>query len=341
MWTVSPDHVPPLVTASNLNVAQLIALGGTPGFRPGAIGQPGTATLLEGGLDSPELAGGRFTVGFGNLFNCGLGMEATFFFLGTRGNHNDFSSDNTGFPGLFSPFVDANGTPNALAVAFPTLTKGNIDVSNTTRMWGMEANVRKALFCDCDHKLDLLVGFRFIELTENLTISRFSECIMPGCNNVTTDVVDSFGTRNRFYGGQVGFDYEFHMARWILGLNGKVAIGDMHETVTASGLTVASPGANVASSNTGLLVQASNSGRQTTDHFAVVPEVGVKVGYQITDNLSAYVGYSVLYMSNVVRPGEQVDLVVDKTGTLHRPSIPLNNTSFWAHGWNAGLEWKY
>src|SRR5262249_12040293 len=101
------------------------------------------------------------------------------------------------------------------------------------------------------------------------------------------------------------------------------------------------PGTNIPPSNVGLLAQGSNIGRHFHNHFAVVPEVGLKVGYQVNDNLTVFAGYSVLYLSDVVRPGEQVDLVVDKTGNLQRPRVTRNNSSFWAHGVNAGLEWKY
>ena len=107
------------------------------------------------------------------------------------------------------------------------------------------------------------------------------------------------------------------------------------------GSTLATPGANVTSAPTGLLAQTSNIGRHGGSHFAFVPEVDLKIGYQLTDNLMVFVGYSALYMSDVVRPGQQVDLVIDKTGNLQRPIAPMRNTNFWAHGFNAGLEWKY
>jgi hypothetical protein len=341
VWTLSRDHSPVLATATKLTPEQLVALGNTAGFVPGALGSVGTIPVLGGDLNSPTLAGGRFTVGFGDVWHCGLGVEATYFFLGQRTSRSVVSSDNTGQPGLYSPFFTPEGNPNALIVAFPTLLQGTIQVDHTSRLWGLEANARKALVCDCNQKLDVLAGFRFIELSENLSITRSNLCIQPGCVDVTSVVFDQFGTRNRFYGGQAGLDYEYRLNNWILGATGKVAIGDMHEVVNVSGFTAASPQANVQPSGVGLLAQGSNIGRHFHNHFAVVPEVGLKVGYQINDNLTVFAGYDVLYLSSVVRPGEQVDLVVDKSGNLQRPHVSMNNTSFWAHGLNAGLEWKY
>jgi hypothetical protein len=193
--------------------------------------------------------------------------------------------------------------------------------------------------------LSLLAGFRYIELNESLSIVRDTFCLTPGCGDGVTTVSDNFGTRNRFFGGQVGVDYEYRTGRWIFGANGKVALGDMYQSVAINGVTAGNPaeipaGGPVTLGPTGLLAQGSNSGRFHRDRFAVVPEVGLKVGYQITDNLSVFAGYSVLYMSDVVRPGEQIDLVVDKNGNLH-PRVPFRGSGVWIQGFNGGLEWKY
>jgi hypothetical protein len=301
----------------------------------------GTTTLIGGSLDTPTQAGGRFTLGFGDLLHCGVGIETTFFFLGATSKRETASSDSNGVPALFSPFFLPDGTGVARAIAFPGLLAGTARVEQTSRMWGIEANVRHPLLCDCEHKLDLLAGLRFIELNERLNIERTSLCILPGCEGQIATVTDIFGTRNRFYGGQVGLDYEYRHGRWTFGATGKVAIGDMLETVGVSGLTTATPGTNAVPGPVGLLAQPSNIGQHSRDHFAVVPELGLKIGYQVNDNLSVFAGYSLLYMSDVLRPGEQIDLVVDSTGKLARPRVPLNGSSLWVQGFNAGVEWRY
>jgi hypothetical protein len=339
LWSISNYDLPPLVTATTLTPAQIVALSADPNFQPGALNNPGTLLIFGGGeQESPTYSGGRFTLGFGDLFRTNLGFEVTYFFLGERGQHFITESDPTGQPGLYSPFFDGAGNPQSLFIAFPTLLKGGVAIENTSRLWGIEANFRKPLLCECQHRLDLLAGFRFVELNESLTITRFNECIPEECAFITGVITDHFGTRNRFYGGQIGLDYEYQHNRMTIGVMGKVALGTMRQTVLINGSTVTTPGANVPSSNTGLLAQASNSGRHQSSQFAVVPEVGVKLGYQLTDNVTAYVGYSVLYLSNVVRPGDQVDLTIAPPG---RPAVPFRTTDFWAHGVNFGLEWKY
>src|SRR5207244_361036 len=104
--------------------------------------------------------------------------------------------------------------------------------------------------------------------------------------------------------------------------------------------------------NAGLLALATNSGRHARDDFAVLPEIGVNFGFQITDRLQAFVGYTYMYWSNVVRPGDQVDLglnpnLIPTSATFNtaggpaRPAFSFRDTDFWAQGINVGMEFRY
>jgi hypothetical protein len=83
-----------------------------------------------------------------------------------------------------------------------------------------------------------------------------------------------------------------------------------------------------------------------------VPEVGVNLAYQLTGNVRVNLGYTFLYWSNVVRPGDQVDTVIDISQIPNfRPNVPFtgipaptvvpNDTDIWAQGLNAGLEFRW
>jgi len=102
----------------------------------------------------------------------------------------------------------------------------------------------------------------------------------------------------------------------------------------------------------GFLASGSNSGHFTRDVFAVVPEVGINLGWQITTQLRASVGYTFLYWSSVVRPGDQVDVGLSGTqlptdtrfnpgAGPARPAVLLRGKDFWAQGINFGLEFRY
>ena len=88
----------------------------------------------------------------------------------------------------------------------------------------------------------------------------------------------------------------------------------------------------------------------TRDRFSVVPEVGINVGYQVTDHINVFVGYSYLYWNNVVRPGNEINLALNSTRTpvsLVPPTGPIapifsfRDSDFWAQGVNFGVGLRF
>src|SRR5262249_57030517 len=141
----------------------------------------------------------------------------------------------------------------------------------------------------CNYRLDAIGGFRFLHLDEdlgimeNLTVvgagTRFG--LLPGDRAI---VVDTFATRNNFYGGQLGVDGEYRFQKFFVGGQFKLALGVMHQVVDINGATVLLPvGLPAQVGRGGLLAAPSNMGHFDADRFAVIPEVGVKVGYQVTE----------------------------------------------------------
>ena len=89
-------------------------------------------------------------------------------------------------------------------------------------------------------------------------------------------------------------------------MRSSVALGVTHGTTTIDGQSaVVEPTGSVTAFPGGLLAQPTNIGRYTDNHFAVVPEVGVRLGAQVTERLRAYVGYNYLYWSSVTRRGSR------------------------------------
>jgi len=162
-------------------------------------------------------------------------------------------------------------------------------------------------------------------------------------------VNDRFDVQNNFFGGQLGARAEVRWERLSLNLLAKVALGDSSETVSIHGSTQIDTQPEIGA---GLLALSSNSGRFQHNAFAVVPEVNVSIGFQVTEHFRAFAGYSFLYWSQVARPGDQVDLGLNENlvptsktfgaaGGPPRPAFALHSTDFWAHGINLGLEFRY
>lgn len=359
LWSLKGDTLPVLVTS------------GSPTDQiPGAVGQPGTS-ILFGGSDVADRwhSGGRFTLGYW-LDGCKpLALEGSFFWLGPRGASFAAASSAQGSPVLARPFLSLNprqGFPtppyrDAEQVTFPGLATGSIQVATQTRLGGAEANLLCNLCCDCGYRLDLLAGLRYLELNENLIVTEGPITLLGISQGeaMVGDLVvvqDRFATRNQFYGGQLGAAARYFWDRWYVDVRGKLALGLNHQTITISGnqliLRQGGTGSVLSFPQGGLLALPSNSGRFSRDRFAVVPEIGLNVGYLLTDNLRIFVGYSFLYWPNVVRPGQQVDLVVDRSQipnqpvrvvatSLRRPAVLFRESDFWAHGVNLGLELRF
>src|SRR5262249_51677572 len=132
----------------------------------------------------------------------------------------------------------------SVIVAFPGVASGNINVKHRQSLQGAEANAICNLCCcgECDdcggyhgRRLDLLAGFRWLNLQEDLTI-RQNVNFTPGLSH--TSVVDEFVTENNFYGGQIGLRGEWWRGRWFVNARGTVALGDTEQHVRISGSNV-------------------------------------------------------------------------------------------------------
>src|SRR5262249_21489944 len=198
----------------------------------------------------------------------------------------------------------------------------------------------------CDYKVDVLGGFRYLDLDESITIQENIQGLAGApapFTNAQTTVVDRFATHNQFYGGQLGVDSEFRRGAWSLGLRGKLGLGNTPQRLTIDGSErIVAPDGTVQNFRGGLLALPSNIGQYSRDKFSVVPEVGFNLGYQLTEHLRVSVGYNFLYWTNVLRPGNQIDRVLDVTQIpnfniagasptgQNRPAVPVKEAGVWA-----------
>src|SRR5262249_27422423 len=152
--------------------------------------------------------------------------------------------------------------------------------------------------------------FRAAGLDEALQVAEAQYRLLGGG---TVLQADRFSTQNRFYGAQLGMQVGTSMGRFSLDLKGKVALGNTHEMVDITGATLTNNGRGLQLRQGGLLAQPTNIGRRSRDVFGVIPEVGVTLGYQVTDYFRVFAGYNFLYWNNVVRPGSQIDRSINVT----------------------------
>ena len=85
------------------------------------------------------------------------------------------------------------------------------------------------------------------------------------------------------------------------------------------------PTANNINYAGGVFAQPTNMGAHDADHFAFVPEGDFAVGYAFASWGRVMIGYDVIYISDVARPGDQIDPGVNvyRSGVVQGASPPI------------------
>jgi hypothetical protein len=340
-WSTKGDKLPPLVTTSP---------PGTPLVQAGALGAPGTSVLFGNGSTADGWRSGlRVRGGYWFDSQRAEGVEAQFFALGR--SSTDFLLGSSGNPILAHPFVNAvTGLQEAQLVAFPGLDSGSVSNSDTSQLFGAGAVYRRELCKTCVlGSVSGLIGYRFMRLHDALSINGVSVPDAGGAFPAGTTIAttDQFDSVNNFHGLDLGLTGDVAHGPWRLTWLAKLAVGGTFTQVNINGSTVATVPGLGSTTSAGLYAQPTNIGNATSSRFAVAPELGLNVGYRVTDSLRAFAGYSLLYWTGLVRPGGAIDTTINLSqtgGTLVGPARPQsqsNTTDYWAHGFNLGLVYNY
>ncbi len=322
--------VPPLVTTSP---------AATPLAQAGVLGQPNT-NILFGNGDVGNKMGAGLRIDFGMWMDEAetLGLGAKVF--GVRGDSTSFGQSSTGVPILARPFFNANtGLDSSQVIAYPGVTEGSIGVRTTSDILGTDAYLRTNAICGQGYTVDLLGGYMFNRIDDDVTITSFNRVTgggLPFPVGSTIDVVDFFDAHNEFHGGMVAAQADVYYQNWRLTVLGKLGIGNMNQRVNISGRTVADTGGGPVVTNNGLLTQPSNIGSYSTSRLVWVPEFGATLGYTLDDCLEITLGYYFMWWSSVVQSGEHIGLTVDPTQGIPAPVFQLRETDYWIHGFTLG-----
>ena len=342
LWTKSRS-VPPLVTT---DLATTPINSGPPNFTPIALtlNSP-TAQILMGEqpLGGDRQAGGKVDIGWW-LDPCrtqAIGLAA-YGSEGAAALGNFLSNGSTPLGRPFyntDPFVDDN---DALIVAHPLLNRsGSVGVRNGNDFLGAEAYYRTLLDSRHDYRIELLAGYRFNRIDDDLMID-------TGIRDVFGNqfyFLDLFDANNTYHAGDLGLYGEFGRGPVTLSLLGKIGAGNMNQQVAIRGFNAIN---NAASTPGGLLTQPTNIGVYERDVLVWSPEANVRLAYALTNHMSFTVGYTFMYWTAVAMAGDQVDFNVNASqltgGTLMGspdPQFRFHNTDFWVQSLDVGFTWNY
>ncbi len=341
LWWTKGSSLPPLVTTSTAGTAPATA---------GVLGEPGTSILFgDSTVNTDVQSGGRFALGYWFDARQSVGIEAGYLGFGREAAR--FSATSTDTPIIARPFFDTQlGAQSAMLAAHPDFLEGSVSCSVASQLQAVEVLLRREVFQRNRGRTDILVGWRYARLDESVRIDQFSEWTTsqgPIVVGTTKSLYDLFDVKNQFNGVELGVVHRKHVGRWSFESLVKLGLGCTSSRVQIDGMTTTTvPGGVPATFVGDLLAQETNIGRYAKDQFAVVPELGLTLGCDLTRRLRATFGYTFLYWSRVARPADQIDTNVSQLppeapAGSHQPAFAFIMSDYWAQGMNFGLEYRF
>jgi hypothetical protein len=340
LW-LKGDKLPPLVTTSDQ---------GTPVSTAGVLGQSTTHVLFgDGRVNRDFRPGGRVQMGL--WFNCEqtLGIDGHYYSVATATqkfySQSNFETPDPNAHILAIPTIDGTtGAATATLIAHPGTPSlhlsGNVLASASSDLQSAGGGVRMQLCGDCCgcNRVYGIGGYRFFRLDEDLTLrtNRLLELTLETTPaTITQSTYDRFRTLNQFQGTYLGTLIQVNRGPLWAWVAPQIALGNMYQVANISGASGVMFGTPTAS--TGLLTGPNNIGHHWRDHFAYIPEVDVKIGYQVTPYLLATLGYNFTFISSVVRPG----MVINPAIGGAQPQFAYNATSLWMQAATAGFQIRF
>ena len=318
----------------------------------------------------PGFSGSRVTLGY-QLDDAGYAVEVSGFLLQSRTTTFQARGDATGQPGLRVPVFNSvpyvpggmcdpthatlclvPQTEDGVPLAVPGDLTGGVKITNSLQLGGLDLTGVIPLYRDASWQISALAGGTFLQLSEGFNLTADLEGLQTsdlyaGQSGVA---VDEFKTRNRFYGATLGARGRYDHGPLFVESSARLSLGASEEVLTVNGgyQDINAPFAS-SQGPYGIFAMPANEGRFSQTHFAVVPQVQLKLGYQITPAIAVTVGYDFLYDSNVIRPGDQINRNIPKGQTFQQDGTPASLTSparlfrttdFFAQGITVGITFR-
>ncbi len=292
--------------------------------------------MQAGGPAGPVVVGGDrlaapFRVGFS--VNAGTwldrcqtqGIDANLYYLAPGGN--SFSTFTGSVPlGLLSPL-------GPLPLADPAAGfAGAFSYGLGTRFVTADVNYRRNLYCETDSRLDLLVGYRYAHLGEDLDL--YGKRL--GADGEIVRFHDHVGAANNFHGGQVGLAGEYRVGDWYVGAVHTVALGTVFSETEMDGKFRV----NGTVVPFGFYSRPDVAGTRDSSRFAVMPALKLTVGRQLGEHARVFAGYQFLYIDRLSRAGDVID-PAPGAGLLGLGRRDTGTSDLWVQSVTLGLDLRY
>ncbi len=306
--------------------------------RTAEIGVPGSTDLF-GGTENLDQSVQGVRGEFGWLFGMAHCNTLQFRFFDAGAQSLTFDSPTVSTTSIVRPYQDGSVSPivqDSVSIREPGISNGSVLAHAFSEVQGGDVLFKRQWLKNCDSTTDWLVGYQTARLTDSIDVHSTT---LPTGSTTLLELRDQFRTVNRFQGAAFGLSRMVYSPRWSLGSMFKLGLGDMQRDVTIAGFQKVG---SAAATNNGLLARSPASGVYSSNTFVFSPEVNVTLGYRLTQNLEATLGYTYLGLPKVARAGEQIDTVADlDSANATRPRFTLQESNFSLHSLNYGLQYRY
>ena len=212
------------------------------------------------------------------------------------------------------------GAPTALPVT-------GLNFQSWTQYNRVDGSTLFRIRCNDRMRIYGIIGTKFVVMEEDVSFNY---------NFAGGPVFEDFHTRNNFYGGQVGVLVTYSAGRIDLDGAAKVGLGADYYNTTILGR-------NASNLPTQAFTNDANIGFYENTVFSAVPEFNGNVNYRLTDRISLRAGYTVLFFTNMQRPGAQiVQNIAPGLASPHTgPRFPGIRDTFIMNGLNFGAILRY
>ncbi len=339
LWFSQSHRAPALVTTS---AAGVLPVAGANGVTTGFGGGDGIDTGL---LPGYRVSGGKY---LGDCQKFGIGGRG----YGIFSDSEEYAAASDGTTNLGIPFFNANAavlTEDAFLVASSVgpniISTGNVTARADLDMLGADGSLHILLGRSKGHRVDMLAGYTYNRLKSSIGVVSESTNVFTGDAIIDGTVFttnDLFETENVFNGAHLGVLSTIVRSKINLTTLAKVSFGNMRQTGDIRGFTITDPPAAAATTVAGgVFTQPSNMGPFARDVFAFIPELGIKLGYSVRENMQLTVGYTCMFWSSVGVAADQIDRTIDLTQAVNRPTHTFVDRSFWMQGVDLGLRFDF
>ena len=351
-WDIQPAPEPiPLLVGTDLSIVGAI------------LRQPDTTILLgDEEINMKGRSGGNLYAGYRFGDQLTYGIEANYFFLPlARKTKTILTTPGGQFQNYYLPYVNAvTGNESSRIIAVANNYGGLVSLKISNKMQGAEVNGLGNIICQHFGHIDLLGGVRYLNFQEDLTY--FANLpYVPGSPfplNIY-QVTDQFDTANHFIGPQFGIKTEYFYKKLYIQATGKIAVGALLGSVDIQGSFATNDITGTVSPSVqtftgGFFALPTNIGTHHTTHFSILPEIHLICGYQPANRLRFQAGYTLLYLTGVLRPGNQIDRNLNTSQSsvfqstanpsltgVERPEALMKTSGLWVQGINVAVEFGF